>query len=452
MRLPPVLLVLVLLLVLLPGPLLPRAALPPLPAPVRVLLLLLSPAAVGVAVGRLRRGHRPPRLRRCHDPALHEPVLRLRPRLPHPVLLLLLLLGWGRRRRQPGQRARYVLHELGLADHPSRSRRSRMHDPAMGRASQRHRLHRVHHRMRLRPLHRDRPSCRLVAAWMDQQLANRATAIAGAAVVASGWRGLVALAQRRPALGPAHAAAAPLLLPPLLPVVPAAVGSPGIVAPLLGFEERRRAKAEPGAGDGSARVRGSIRGARGGLERHRRLTMVAANAGGLSPPGAALRYDIPPAWARCCSGGGSSRTGLTGSVVVQQRRGWVVGFGFGFVFSCANSPHTAETPSVGSARMADEEVKLLQDAKKWALGERVAHASWKVRSAAYDDMKAGLAKVYEETDPYLNECCERRDLGVGGTFGFCSASPGQRAAAGLSGGSACRGNRRGLQGGSKIGR
>lgn len=58
--------------------------------------------------------------------------------------------------------------------------------------------------------------------------------------------------------------------------------------------------------------------------------------------------------------------------------------------------------------MADgeAEVKLLQDSKKWPLADRVAHASWKIRSSAYDDMKAGLAKVYEETDPYLSECCE----------------------------------------------
>lgn len=54
--------------------------------------------------------------------------------------------------------------------------------------------------------------------------------------------------------------------------------------------------------------------------------------------------------------------------------------------------------------MADAEVKLLADAKKLPLADRVAHTNWKARSAAYEDIKTGLSKVYEDSDPLLSEC------------------------------------------------
>ena len=53
--------------------------------------------------------------------------------------------------------------------------------------------------------------------------------------------------------------------------------------------------------------------------------------------------------------------------------------------------------------MADDEVKVLADAKKLPMPERVAHANWKARSAAYDDIKQACSRVYEDSDPCLNE-------------------------------------------------
>lgn len=53
--------------------------------------------------------------------------------------------------------------------------------------------------------------------------------------------------------------------------------------------------------------------------------------------------------------------------------------------------------------MADDENKILADAKKLAMPERIAHANWKVRSAAYDDIKQTCSGVYDEADPVLSE-------------------------------------------------
>ncbi|GFH15736.1 uncharacterized protein HaLaN_12024, partial [Haematococcus lacustris] len=53
--------------------------------------------------------------------------------------------------------------------------------------------------------------------------------------------------------------------------------------------------------------------------------------------------------------------------------------------------------------MADEEAQVLRESKKWAWADRVAHSNWKVRSSAYDDIRAACTAVYEETDPCLTE-------------------------------------------------
>ena len=53
--------------------------------------------------------------------------------------------------------------------------------------------------------------------------------------------------------------------------------------------------------------------------------------------------------------------------------------------------------------MADDEVKILADAKKMPMAERVAHANWKARNAAYEDIKLACQRVYEESDPILTE-------------------------------------------------
>ena len=53
--------------------------------------------------------------------------------------------------------------------------------------------------------------------------------------------------------------------------------------------------------------------------------------------------------------------------------------------------------------MASEEEKLLQDAKKWAWGDRFAHKNWKVRSEAYVDMGSACDGVLDPKDPILKE-------------------------------------------------
>lgn len=51
----------------------------------------------------------------------------------------------------------------------------------------------------------------------------------------------------------------------------------------------------------------------------------------------------------------------------------------------------------------EDEVKLLADAKKLHISDRVAHTNWKVRSAAYEDIIKACDGIYDESDPLLNE-------------------------------------------------
>lgn len=53
--------------------------------------------------------------------------------------------------------------------------------------------------------------------------------------------------------------------------------------------------------------------------------------------------------------------------------------------------------------MADNEAQVLGEAKKLSYADRLAHANWKVRSAAYDDINAACNGVYDPNDPCLQE-------------------------------------------------
>jgi hypothetical protein len=57
--------------------------------------------------------------------------------------------------------------------------------------------------------------------------------------------------------------------------------------------------------------------------------------------------------------------------------------------------------------MAEDEAQLLRESVKWPWNERVSHSSWKVRSAAYDDIRTACSGVYDEQDPLLSEFSER---------------------------------------------
>ena len=50
--------------------------------------------------------------------------------------------------------------------------------------------------------------------------------------------------------------------------------------------------------------------------------------------------------------------------------------------------------------MADE---VMQEAAKLPLDERATHANWKVRSAAFEDIKAGAERVFSADDPTLSD-------------------------------------------------
>jgi hypothetical protein len=53
--------------------------------------------------------------------------------------------------------------------------------------------------------------------------------------------------------------------------------------------------------------------------------------------------------------------------------------------------------------MADDEAKVLEQAKKLPLAERVAHANWKARSAAWEDIKKSCDSLFNDGDPVLDQ-------------------------------------------------
>lgn len=51
-----------------------------------------------------------------------------------------------------------------------------------------------------------------------------------------------------------------------------------------------------------------------------------------------------------------------------------------------------------------EEDKILADARKLPLSERVAHKSWKARSEAYDSINSACDRALSEEDECFAEC------------------------------------------------
>jgi len=56
--------------------------------------------------------------------------------------------------------------------------------------------------------------------------------------------------------------------------------------------------------------------------------------------------------------------------------------------------------------MADEEAKILADARNLPLADRVEHKNWKVRSEAYDDIRAACDSAFSSSDPILDQAGE----------------------------------------------
>jgi cytoskeleton-associated protein 5 len=55
----------------------------------------------------------------------------------------------------------------------------------------------------------------------------------------------------------------------------------------------------------------------------------------------------------------------------------------------------------------EDEAQVLAAAKKLPLCERVEHKNWKVRSEAYEDVRAGCERAFSSSDPMLNEAGKR---------------------------------------------
>ena len=65
----------------------------------------------------------------------------------------------------------------------------------------------------------------------------------------------------------------------------------------------------------------------------------------------------------------------------------------------------ADEASLKTSGMSDqEEDKILADARKLPLSERVAHKSWKVRSEAYDSIASACDRALSEEDECFVEC------------------------------------------------
>lgn len=67
------------------------------------------------------------------------------------------------------------------------------------------------------------------------------------------------------------------------------------------------------------------------------------------------------------------------------------------------------------AASGDDEKRLLAEAAKMPMEDRVAHTSWKVRVAAYTDIQEACKSVYEESDPCLAQYGEGL-VAAGGTW------------------------------------
>lgn len=57
--------------------------------------------------------------------------------------------------------------------------------------------------------------------------------------------------------------------------------------------------------------------------------------------------------------------------------------------------------------MADDESKVLAEAKKLPWGERVEHKNWKVRSEAFEDLQSAYGRAFNSSDPVFQETGER---------------------------------------------
>jgi hypothetical protein len=56
-----------------------------------------------------------------------------------------------------------------------------------------------------------------------------------------------------------------------------------------------------------------------------------------------------------------------------------------------------------TAAMADDEAKVLADAKKLGFEERVEHKNWKVRSEAFEDIRTACTRAFSSSDQIFSQ-------------------------------------------------
>ena len=56
-----------------------------------------------------------------------------------------------------------------------------------------------------------------------------------------------------------------------------------------------------------------------------------------------------------------------------------------------------------------EEAEVLAEAAKLPIAERAAHANWKARAAAFEDVKAACERAFSADDPQLQTFGALRD-------------------------------------------
>lgn len=61
---------------------------------------------------------------------------------------------------------------------------------------------------------------------------------------------------------------------------------------------------------------------------------------------------------------------------------------------------------------AKDDTKILEDARKLGMAQRIEHKLWKVRAEAYDDMKNTCQKILSSDDPALSEYGELVSLSL----------------------------------------
>ena len=57
--------------------------------------------------------------------------------------------------------------------------------------------------------------------------------------------------------------------------------------------------------------------------------------------------------------------------------------------------------------MAEDDGRVLKEAEKLPISDRVTHSNWKARVAAFEHIAVECKRIYDEADPLLSEFGEQ---------------------------------------------